>query len=304
MFDGRWRHAVDRTTKPVGTVLVRAGITADVLTVFGLVMSVVTALAVGSGHLVLGIVLLFPTGLPDLFDGPVAKAVGTGVGAGRLLRLGGRPRLRRLPLRRRGVVPGRPPPRPDGPAALRHPGRDLAHLLPAGQGRAARAVGQGRPHGAGRAVHPARASASSPGPSRPSAFVPALWVFFGLITATAIGRFVRVWKEAEGPPPRVPARVAFADGRRGRHPAGAGPLARGPGRLPLADLARGPGPARRHRRARRRSPRRADQPLGSVAGPARRRAVEPLGSHLAGPARRRGPRLAAGRASGPAPAAL
>src|ERR1700689_2400973 len=76
MFDGRWRHAVDRTTKPVGQALVRTGITADVLTVFGLVMSVVTAVAVGSGHLVLGTVLLFPTGLPDLFDGPVAKAAG------------------------------------------------------------------------------------------------------------------------------------------------------------------------------------------------------------------------------------
>jgi len=77
MFDGRWRHAVDRTTKPVGQALVRTGVTADVLTIFGLVMSVVTAVAVGSGHLVYGIILLFPTGLPDLFDGPVAKAAGT-----------------------------------------------------------------------------------------------------------------------------------------------------------------------------------------------------------------------------------
>ena len=77
MFDGRWRHAVDRTTKPVGQALVRTGITADVLTVFGLVMSMVTAVAIGSGHLVVGTVLLFPTGLPDLFDGPVAKASGT-----------------------------------------------------------------------------------------------------------------------------------------------------------------------------------------------------------------------------------
>ena len=76
MFDGRWRHAVDRTTKPVGTALVRVGITADVLTIFGLTMSVVTALVVGSGHLVAGVFLLFPTGLPDLFDGPVAKASG------------------------------------------------------------------------------------------------------------------------------------------------------------------------------------------------------------------------------------
>jgi hypothetical protein len=35
----------------------------------------------------------------------------------------------------------------------------------------------------------------------PAAFVPALWVFFGLLAATAAGRFVGVWKEAEGPPP-------------------------------------------------------------------------------------------------------
>jgi len=44
-----------------------------------------------------------------------------------------------------------------------------------------------------------------------SAFVPSLWVFFGLLSATAIGRFVSVWKEAEGPPPAVSARVVFAD---------------------------------------------------------------------------------------------
>ena len=77
MFDGRWRHAVDRGTLPVGKVLVRAHITADVITGFGLVMSVVTAVVVGSGHLLIGVGLLFPTGLPDLFDGPVAKASGT-----------------------------------------------------------------------------------------------------------------------------------------------------------------------------------------------------------------------------------
>ena len=34
-----------------------------------------------------------------------------------------------------------------------------------------------------------------------AAFVPALWVFFGLVSATAVGRFASVWKAAEGPPP-------------------------------------------------------------------------------------------------------
>ena len=77
MFDGHWREAVDRSTKPVGESLVRIGVTADVLTVFGLAMSVVTAFVVGTGHFVAGIFMLFATGLPDLFDGPVAKAAGT-----------------------------------------------------------------------------------------------------------------------------------------------------------------------------------------------------------------------------------
>ena len=77
MFDGHWREAVDRSTKPVGESLVRIGVTADVLTVFGLAMSVVTAFVVGTGHFVAGIFMLFATGLPDLSDGPVAKAAGT-----------------------------------------------------------------------------------------------------------------------------------------------------------------------------------------------------------------------------------
>ncbi len=154
MFDGRWRHAVDRTTKPVGTALVRAGITADVLTIFGLAMSVVTAFAVGTGHSSRGSSSSSPPACPTCSTGPWPRPR-AGPRSRRLLRLGGRPGLRRLSLRRRGVVPRRPPPRRDGPAALRHPGRDDAHLLPAGQGRAPRPVGQGWAHGAGRAVHPA-----------------------------------------------------------------------------------------------------------------------------------------------------
>ena len=77
MFDGRWRDAVDRTTRPVGTALHRRGITADVLTATGLVSATGTAVAVATGHLHVAIVLLILTGLHDLLDGPVAKAAGT-----------------------------------------------------------------------------------------------------------------------------------------------------------------------------------------------------------------------------------
>ncbi len=37
-----------------------------------------------------------------------------------------------------------------------------------------------------------------------AAFVPALWIFLALVSATAVGRFVKVWNTAEGPPRRRP----------------------------------------------------------------------------------------------------
>jgi len=77
MFDGRFRHAVNRGTSPVGAALVRLGVSADALTVSGLVLAAVAAVVIGSGHFAWGIVAMTASGLPDLFDGPVAKAAGT-----------------------------------------------------------------------------------------------------------------------------------------------------------------------------------------------------------------------------------
>ena len=210
MFDGRWRHAVDRTTKPVGTALVRVGITADVLTIFGLTMSVVTALAVGSGHLVAGILLLFPTGLPDLFDGPVAKASGRASVRGAFFDsvadrisdaflFGGvawylaahhHGEMVLLPFAILAVT------------SLISYQRAKAELL----GLSAKG---GLMERAERFI--LLGFCFIAGVVSASALVPALWVFFGLLSATAVGRFVNVWKEAEGPPPAVSARVVFAD---------------------------------------------------------------------------------------------
>jgi CDP-diacylglycerol--glycerol-3-phosphate 3-phosphatidyltransferase len=206
MFDGRWRHAVDRTTKPVGTALVRVGITADVLTIFGLAMSVVTALAVGSGHLIAGIFLLFPTGLPDLFDGPVAKASGRASVRGAFFDSVA-DRISDAFLFG-GVA---------WYLAARHHGEMV--LLPFAilavtslisyQRAKAELLGLSAKGGLmeraerfillGLCFIAASISAA--------AFVPSLWVFLGLLCATAIGRFVNVWKEAEGPPPVVASRV-------------------------------------------------------------------------------------------------
>ena len=48
MFDGNWRQGVDQVVRPIGRNLHRAGISADVLTVTGLVMSGAMAVAVGA----------------------------------------------------------------------------------------------------------------------------------------------------------------------------------------------------------------------------------------------------------------
>ncbi len=210
MFDGRWRHAVDRTTKPVGHALVRAKINADVLTIFGLVMSMVTAVVVGAGHLVAGIFLLFPTGLPDLFDGPVAKASGTASVRGAFFDsvadrisdaflLGGVAWY--LTAHRHGTV-----------VLLPFAILALTSLI-SYQRAKAELLGLSAKGGlmerAERFILLGLCFIA--GAVNASAFVPALWVFFGLITATAVGRFVKVWQEAEGPPVRWrPARRRVA----------------------------------------------------------------------------------------------
>ncbi|MGH9030249.1 MAG: CDP-alcohol phosphatidyltransferase family protein [Acidimicrobiales bacterium] len=220
MFDGRWRHAVDRTTQPVGKTLVRAGVNADVLTVFGLVMSVVTAFVVGSGHLVLGIVMLFPTGLPDLFDGPVAKASGTASVRGAFFDsvadrvsdaflYGGvawylvshhHGNMVLLPF---AIV---------AMTSLVSYERAKAELLGVSSG------GGGLMERAERFI--LLGVCFLAGAVDSSAFVPALWIFFAMVTATAAGRFVRTWQKAQGPvrPARLERRtsIGFAELSRRR----------------------------------------------------------------------------------------
>jgi CDP-diacylglycerol---glycerol-3-phosphate 3-phosphatidyltransferase len=77
MFDGNLRHGVDAVTEPIGRNLVRLGVGADQLTLLGLVMSGVAAVAIAFGSLRLGLALLILTAIPDLLDGAVAKAAGT-----------------------------------------------------------------------------------------------------------------------------------------------------------------------------------------------------------------------------------
>ena len=77
MFDGRFRHGVDKRTGPVAVIVRRTGLSADHLTVLGLVLASAAAVTIGSGRLLLGLALFVLSAIPDLLDGPVAKAAGT-----------------------------------------------------------------------------------------------------------------------------------------------------------------------------------------------------------------------------------
>lgn len=77
MFDGRFRAEAERTLKPVGAQIKRTGISADHLTLLGVVMAGAAAVAIANGALNAGLLLLILTALPDVLDGAVAKASGT-----------------------------------------------------------------------------------------------------------------------------------------------------------------------------------------------------------------------------------
>jgi len=76
MLDRRWRTGVEQGLGPIGDRLRRIGITADALTVFGLLCSVATAVLIGSGHFIWAVVGLIVAGVSDLLDGSIARGSG------------------------------------------------------------------------------------------------------------------------------------------------------------------------------------------------------------------------------------
>ncbi len=77
VFDGNLRSAVDKVLDPIGVVLWRLKITADALTILGILVAVAGAIVIGRDHLFAGFICLLLTGIPDALDGAVAKAAGT-----------------------------------------------------------------------------------------------------------------------------------------------------------------------------------------------------------------------------------
>jgi CDP-diacylglycerol--glycerol-3-phosphate 3-phosphatidyltransferase len=201
VFDGRWRAGVDRVVKPVGSALRHAGITADQLTGVGLVLAALTAIAIGAGQLRLGLLLLVLAAVPDLLDGAVAKAAGTASPRGAFFDSVADRVTDSLVL---GGVAWHLADHPGGRAPLLPFAVLAASTLVSYQRAKAESIGlEAR---GGLMERAERIAALCLGLALPALLVPVLWAMLALTTATAVQRFVKVWRQASAPrPPREPA---------------------------------------------------------------------------------------------------
>ena len=231
MFDGNFRTAFERGMAPIGKSLQRAGVSPDLITGFGVAMAAACGVAIGLEQYPLAVLLLALPALPDALDGAVAKAAGKAgprgayldsvsdrvsdgllfAGAGWNLAGSANPRMAMLPF------------------ALY-----IAASLVSYQRAKAESLGfQAK---GGLMERAERFIALGFGLLFSGLFVATLWVMLALTVATAVSRFVKVWRQASGKP--------SPDSRRSTR------RARRRSARPVADIrasARAPAEARRRR---------------------------------------------------------
>jgi CDP-diacylglycerol--glycerol-3-phosphate 3-phosphatidyltransferase len=198
MFDKRLRPSVEQKLQPVGANLKRSGITADHLTLVGVVMAVGAAVAIANGALRLGFVLLLLTAVPDVLDGAVAKASDTATPRGAFFdSVADRVSDALLLV---GIA---------WYLESRHPGH-IAILPMAVLGMSmlisyerAKAESLGFDARGGLMERAERLIALSVGLLFEGLLITVLWVMLVLTAFTAVQRFVRVWSQASSPRPRT-----------------------------------------------------------------------------------------------------
>jgi CDP-diacylglycerol---glycerol-3-phosphate 3-phosphatidyltransferase len=201
MFDGRWRSTFEVGLRPVGSQIHRTGVTANHLTVAGLVMAALASLTIANGYLRAGLVLLVLTALPDVLDGAVAKASGTASPRGAFfdsvidrvsdaLLMGG------VAWYLASTQPGRV-------AVLPLAVMGASMLI---SYERARAESLGFTARGGLMERAERLIMLAFGLLFDSLLVPVLWVMLVLTLFTAVQRFVRVWRQASALPPPRPLR--------------------------------------------------------------------------------------------------
>lgn len=76
MFDARLRPLIDPPLNAIGGALARAGIGANMVTVFGAMLGVGAGVAIAGEHYLVGLALIIANRLADGLDGAVARASG------------------------------------------------------------------------------------------------------------------------------------------------------------------------------------------------------------------------------------
>jgi len=179
----------------LGARLAAVGVTANMVTLAGLVLSAATAVLIGLGAMHVAVGLFILGGLMDSLDGAVAKAAGVSSRQGAFfdsvadrvsdgLLLGGMAwYLTDRPDPRLAVVP-------------------VAILVVSGliSYERAKAESLGLSAKGGLMERAERMVLLGLGVLLPFILVPILWCLLALTTSTAVGRFVRVWRQAGGAP--------------------------------------------------------------------------------------------------------
>ncbi|MGH9078137.1 MAG: CDP-alcohol phosphatidyltransferase family protein [Acidimicrobiales bacterium] len=199
MLDGRFRTGVDRVVNPVGNALGRTGLSPDHLTGLGLLLAVPAALAIGSGHLHVGLALLVASAVPDLLDGAVAKASGRASTRGAFFDSVADRVSDALVV---GGVAWYLQDRYHGHAALLPLAVLAASFLVSYERAKAESLGL---DGKGGLMERAeRVVLLCVGLAFAALLVPLLWAMLGLTVVTALQRFAKVWRQAGAAPSEPP----------------------------------------------------------------------------------------------------
>lgn len=206
MLDGRWRAGFERGLAPVGRALPRFGITADALTVIGLLASVATALLLAGGHLGWAILGGALTAIPDVLDGSVARHSGRAGPRGAFFDSVADRVSDALIF---GGVAYHLSGEGDGRGAVLALAVLACSMLVSYERAKAEALGF---DARGGLIERAERLAALGIGVLFGILVPMLWVMLVLTAATAVQRFVKVWRQA--PAPELPHPLPFAARRR------------------------------------------------------------------------------------------
>lgn len=207
MFDGHLRAPVEKAVKPIGDRLRRTRLTPDHLTVVGLVVALLAAVAIGLGWHAVGLLLVILAALPDLLDGALAKASNTSSQRGAFFD---------------SVIDRVTDALLFGGVAWHFASEESAHLalLPMAVAlmssvisyERAKAESLGLAAKGGIMERAERIILLCLGLLFPVILIPIMWIMLVLVTVTAAQRFVKVWRQAAV----APVTAARIESRRTR----------------------------------------------------------------------------------------